>query len=330
MSVSVATTAKVVMTTKDHWKEIWIGLSVFIFSIVVIAASITLDSPNPTGTAKVPKQVAQWRPLVTEYAEKYGVEKYVDFLLALIAQESGGRGGDIMQSSESMGLPPNTIQDPAQSVDAGVKYFKSMLKQMKKYHVDFNTLVQSYNFGGGYMIFVSKHGGKSTVALAQEFSSMQAKKHGWSSYGDTNYVAHVMRYMNSASQVNGDNSPLGKKKFDNLLQVVLKFENQPYVWGGSNPSTGFDCSGLTSYAYSQIGINLPRTAQAQYSSVKKVSDPKPGDLIFFSGTYSGGPKITHVGIYIDSNTMYDANDGGVGYHHLKGYWTNHLAGYGRP
>ncbi len=67
----------------------------------------------------------------------------------------------------------------------------------------------------------------------------------------------------------------------------------PYVWGGSSPSTGFDCSGFTSYVYAQIGVSLPHHAASQYSMGTPVSQSQlaPGDLVFFSG-------LGHIGIYI--------------------------------
>ncbi len=73
----------------------------------------------------------------------------------------------------------------------------------------------------------------------------------------------------------------------------------PYVWGGTSPATGFDCSGLVQYVFRKNGIPMPRTSWAQYSYVTKIpkSQLQPGDLVFFS-TY--GPGASHVGIYIGS------------------------------
>ena len=78
-----------------------------------------------------------------------------------------------------------------------------------------------------------------------------------------------------------------------VIAIAMQYLGVPYVWGGSSPSTGFDCSGLTSYAYAQIGISLPHHAASQYGYGTPVSygDLQPADLVFFSG-------LGHMGMYI--------------------------------
>ena len=125
-------------------------------------------------------------------------------------------------------------------------------------------------------------------------------------------------------------------QFDNeLVQSVmdeaLKYEGYPYVFGGDNPSTSFDCSGLTQWSYRKAGINLPRTAQQQYDATESIplSEAKPGDLVFFHSTYNAGTYVTHVGIYLGNNQMYQAGDP-IGYADLTtAYWKKHLIGAGR-
>jgi cell wall-associated NlpC family hydrolase len=70
----------------------------------------------------------------------------------------------------------------------------------------------------------------------------------------------------------------------------------PYLWGGDSPSTGFDCSGLTSYIYQQFGVPIPRTAQAQFRFFRRetAAQAQPGDLVFFHGRHW---HVYHVGIY---------------------------------
>jgi len=94
----------------------------------------------------------------------------------------------------------------------------------------------------------------------------------------------------------------------------------PYVYGGTTPN-GFDCSGLTSYVYRRAGISIPRTASAQKAAATPVSNPRPGDLVFF------GYPVYHVGIYVSPGTMIDAQRPGttIGYHSI---WTR-PSGYGR-
>jgi len=84
-----------------------------------------------------------------------------------------------------------------------------------------------------------------------------------------------------------------------IVNIARGLLGIPYVYGGSTPS-GFDCSGLTSYVYRQAGISIPRTASAQQRAATPVSNPKPGDLVFF------GSPAYHVGIYTGPGMMIDA------------------------
>lgn len=84
------------------------------------------------------------------------------------------------------------------------------------------------------------------------------------------------------------------------VNVASQFVGYSYVWGSANPSVGFDCSGLTSYAYRQVGVNLPHSSQAQFNNGYAVdtNNLKPGDLVFFS---FGGGSIDHVGMITSSD-----------------------------
>lgn len=90
-----------------------------------------------------------------------------------------------------------------------------------------------------------------------------------------------------------------------VLGVAAAYSGYPYAWGGTSPATGFDCSGYTSYVFAQVGISLPRTAAAQQASAVPVSNPQPGDLIFF------GYPAYHVGIYAGGGMMYDSGRPGI-------------------
>ena len=82
-------------------------------------------------------------------------------------------------------------------------------------------------------------------------------------------------------------------QYGHVVGIALQYLGIPYVWGGSSPSTGFDCSGFTSYVYAQIGVYLPHHAASQYNMGTPVAYEQlaPGDLVFFSG-------LGHVGLYI--------------------------------
>lgn len=95
-----------------------------------------------------------------------------------------------------------------------------------------------------------------------------------------------------------------------------------YLWGGTSPSTGFDCSGFTQYVFAKVGISLPRTAEAQRLASTRISNPQPGDLVFF------GAPAYHVGIYAGNGMMYDSPTTGktTGLHKI---WSGNVT-YGRP
>jgi len=310
-----------------------VGLLIFL-TVVIMAIFGNKDGGGGTGKANVPEKISKWRPIVQEYCEKYKCPDKVDFLLALMYQEIGQTDTlDVMQSSESIGLPPNSIQDPVISIDVGVKHFKSVLDLGTSKGVDFPTIVQSYNFGSEYIDYVSSNGKKNTKALATSFSAKEAATYGWSSYGDVDYVEHVMSKMDKPVEgVSNTNSALEGSKYADLMKVALKYEGQQYVFGGSSPTQGFDCSGIIQYAYGQVGIKLSRTAQNQYDQCTIVpsNEAKSGDLVFFSGTYDCPDYITHVGIYVGNNKMYQSGGSGLGYVDLtKEYYKQHLVGIGR-
>jgi hypothetical protein len=333
-----------------YWKEIAIGVVFFLILLVGLLFGMQSsqedtigDIHSPFGTANVPPHIAKWKGLMHEYTTKYGIPEYTDFLLAIMHQELGSSQTlDIMQSSESIGLPPNAIQDPVMSVNLGVQHFKSVLVQGEKAGVDFSAIIQSYNFGSGYLSFVSSNGGKHSVELAQQFSLNQAQKMGWGCsdwrapycYGDYTYVEKVMEKLTPAGiAVSGVNtSPLGEQAFNAIISEARKYVGWPYVWAGSHPSTGFDCSGFIQWTFAKAGIKLPRTAQEQYDVSSKIpsTEAKPGDFVFFTGTYESNRYITHIGIYIGNGKMFDANGSGIGIHDLNSsYWKSHLAGFGR-
>ncbi len=102
----------------------------------------------------------------------------------------------------------------------------------------------------------------------------------------------------------------------------------PYHWGGESPGVGFDCSGLTQWAWGRAGVSIPRTAQEQYDAIAHVSLAalQPGDLVFW-GDGPGG--ISHVAIYVGGGAVIHAPETGEDVR-VQAIWNNGLVGAGRP
>lgn len=119
--------------------------------------------------------------------------------------------------------------------------------------------------------------------------------------------------------------------FAAMIEEAEKYLGYPYVWGGSSPSTSFDCSGFVSWVINHSGWDVGRLgAQGLCNICTPVSaaNAKPGDLVFFSGTYDA-PGVTHVGIYVGNHTMLHCGDP-ISYTNLNSnYWQAHLYCYGR-
>ena len=124
---------------------------------------------------------------------------------------------------------------------------------------------------------------------------------------------------------------LTDERFNTLITEAEKYLGYPYVWGGSSPSTSFDCSGFVSYVLTNSGLcNTGRLgAQGLYNISTPVSDPQPGDLVFFVGTYDTS-GVSHVGFYVGDGMFLHCGDP-IQYSNLNtSYWQSHFYAYGRP
>ena len=236
-------------------------------------------------------EVLKHQPTVEKYAKEYGISDYVNYLLAIMQVESGGTGTtDVMQASESLGLPLNSLS-VEDSIKQGCKYFSELLKSTEAKGCDINTVVQSYNYGGGFIDYVSSHGKKYTFELAVSFAKDKSG-------------GVKVTYKNEISiKENGG----WRYKYGNMFYV--KLVNQ----------------------YLAVPSFSDATAQAQYDATQHIplSQAKAGDLVFFHSTYNAGTYVTHVGIYAGNNRMYHAGDP-IGYADLtSSYWQQHLIGAGR-
>lgn len=306
--------------------------------LIVIVSTTTLILIGSTGNkddnsgvamggTNVSKTVLVWKPSVEKYAKQFGIPQYVNLILALIQQESGGTSVDVMQASEGQfnteyPKMPNGITDPNYSIMCGVQQFKGTITKAGVKNIndtkDISLALQSYNFGDGFLSFAKSKGGYS-LAVAKEFSSIQAKKSGGSSYGDVNYVAHVFKYYTSSATVKGGSGKLAK-----VIQIAQEQKGKSYVWGAVGPNV-FDCSGYIFYCYQKSGYKIQRTtAQGYYDNATKTTTPQIGDLVFF-GTVT---NIHHIGMYIGNGEMIDAPKTGDVVK-IQSYTRSDFAGFGK-
>lgn len=119
-----------------------------------------------------------------------------------------------------------------------------------------------------------------------------------------------------------------KQLWDDMQEAIQQCLGTPYVYGGFTPGVGLDCSGYVSYVYNTVGLMSGRTtAQGLYNMFGLTDDPKPGDVVYFAGTYNCSDYITHVGLYAGDGMMYHSGEPNTKVA-IAGYYADHLVGYG--
>lgn len=238
-----------------------------VFQSIIGGGGETDDSGQyvslPPGTYPLNDTVEGYRDEVEMYAEDYGIESHVDILLAMMMQESGGKGDDPFQASESKCGYIGCITNPNESIKQGVKYYKSVLNQADG---DIKLTLQSYNFGGGFIGYVMDRGGEYTKKLAVSFSQMMYEelKHtgnyscirgdsvpSGACYGDVQYVDAVLKYYHPvSSDAIADISPSFNGEFVKPIQGSAEITSDYGM--RYHPTTGeysmhngidFDCIG---------------------------------------------------------------------------------------
>ena len=181
-----------------------------------------------------------------------------------------------------------------------------------------------------------KNKGTGTVAL-EELTAEQRERYQTilSLKGNKPYLFGSDIYANESAGEDYDipGEALADPKFAALIREAKKYLGFPYVWGGSSPSTSFDCSGFVCYVYTHSGVhNLPRTtAQGIYNQCAHIpkSEARPGDIIFFTGTYKSPGPVSHVGIYVGNNRMIHCGSP-IQYARTDSpYWSGHYYAMGR-
>ena len=218
------------------------------------AENLTLffgSSASGVATANVSDEVLRYRATVEQIAAKYGMTPYVELILAVMMQESGGRGLDVMQAAEggfNKKYPhvPNGITDPEYSIECGIQELKYALdKAGCTGPTDLDRIklaLQGYNYGSGYIDWAMERDSGYTKANAIAYSDMMCARPNWpySRYGDKKYVDHVLRYYIITST--GGTYPANGMQIPHYLQT--DYGNIPYG-GGSIATSG---CGPTSFA----------------------------------------------------------------------------------
>lgn len=261
--------------------------------------------------SSVSAEVGAYEPLIRQYANQYGIGEYVELIKAIMMQESGGRGLDPMQCSEGSfntkyPRQPNGITDPEYSISCGVQEIKSCLERAGvKNPLDMENIklaLQSYNYGNGYLEWAKARGGY-TLANAAEFSDMIAQRMGWSSYGDKQYVPHVLQYYAFGRIPTG----IGNQA---IVQVAASQEGKGgttyWSWYGFGSRVEW-CACFVSWCADQSGyiqsgaipkFSLCSDGVKWFESKGRFRDgsytPVAGDIIFFDWGNNG--TIDHVGI----------------------------------
>lgn len=291
-----------------------------ILLIALIGGIFMTGSSNSGAGNQLSPEVISHTQTLQKYADEYEIPHFLSALQAIMMQESGGRGTDPMQASEcayNKKYPnvPNGITDPDYSIRVGVQNFAECLKQAEcKDPLDITKLslaLQGYNFGNGYISWAIKNFGAYSQGNAKVFSDEQARKHGWSSYGDPEYVPHVLRYYQFAGM-----GTSGSRLVDIAVSQIGNQGGTPYwSWYGYKERVEW-CACFVSWVAYQSGdldITIPKFA-AVVDGVKWYKDrgqwkdrghiPKSGDIIFFDWENDGTPD--HVGIVekVDNGIVY--------------------------
>lgn len=202
------------------------------------------SSGTSPGGSSISEVVLKHRSMVEKYAKESDITEYVSILLAIIQVESGGTMEDVMQSSESAGLSPNSLSTEA-SIKQGCLYFSSLIKCSKELGCDQDSIIQAYNYGGGYLDYVAKNGKKHSFALAESFSKEKSggqkvdypnpiaikENSGWRyNYGNMFYCLLVKQYLTTTQ--------FDDKTVQEIFDEAFKYEGTAYVFGGSSPELG--------------------------------------------------------------------------------------------
>ena len=288
------------------------GGAVLVLIVGIIGGAAFLG--NSQSSEALSAEVLAHTPAIQKYASEFGIPEYVPAIQAIMMQESGGRGTDPMQASEcpyNTQYPntPGAIQDADYSIKVGIQYYADCVREagcespqdMDKLKLSW----QGYNYGNGYISWALEKFGGYSEANALQFSQEQAAAHGWSGYGDPEYVPHVMRYYSGGGWFaglfgNGQLVTIAKSQLGN--EGGEKF----WSWWGFTERQEW-CACFVSWCADQAGLiqkeAVPKFSvctdgvawfQAKGKWQSGGSVPTPGTIIFFDWDHDGASD--HVGI----------------------------------
>ena len=297
------------------------------------------------------QEVLSYTATIQKYANQYGIPEYVSVIQAIMMQESGGRGTDPMQSSECpyntrYSNSPNAIQDADYSIQVGIQYYADCLREagctspqdMDKLKLS----LQGYNYGNGYITWaIQKYGGYS-AENALQFSNEQAASHGWSAYGDPEYVPHVLRYYSSGGLFAGLFGGNGQIVSVALTQLGNEGGQKFWSWYGFDSHVAW-CACFASWCGDQAGLiesgKMPKFSlcddgiawfQSKGKWKSRGYSPAPGTLIFFD--WNGDGTSDHVGIVekTEGSTVYTVEGNSSDAVNKRSYDINNgtIMGYG--
>jgi cell wall-associated NlpC family hydrolase len=202
-------------------------------------------------------------------------------------------------------------------------------------HSDTYTVEVPYDY---YILHITLKNKDISILAESRLTTQQYEMFGvyMETQGNKPYLFEGNIYVHNKGEYTDYDIPpdaLTNPAFASLIREAEKYLGYPYVWGGSSPSTSFDCSGFVTWVLNQSGVYPISRTTAQgifnQSAIIAPSEARPGDIIFFTGTYASSGAVSHVGIYVGNGMMIHAGNP-IQYASVNTpYWTEHFYAYGR-
>jgi len=292
---------------------------IIVLMVMCFAGILFARDDNDSEILPVSEEVQAYGSVIQKYAREHGIPDYMLLIQAVMMQESRGQGSDPMQCSECgfntlYPHAPGGITDPEYSINVGIQNLADCLQLAEcDSPLDIASVklaIQGYNYGQGYITWAKSKYGEYTKSNAIEFSVKTAERYGWDSYGDMDYVTHVLRYY-----------PLGQIFYDPdttplIVEVAASqignVGGEPYwCWYGYTERVEW-CACFVSWCANQCGYVdagiIPKFSSCEWGVswfkehnqwADRSITPTPGMLIFFDWVEESGSRdgrADHVGI----------------------------------